>query len=303
MKRTGNKLKSSIGSQLFDVINCLLLFCVGVIVIYPFLHVMAISMSDYELIMKGDVSIIPKGIHFKAYEAVFQNGSIMRAYGNTIEYTVVGTLISLLVTVMAAYSLANPVFKGKRFMAVFFTITMFFNGGLIPTYFLIRSLKMVDTIWAIVLPSAVSFYYIIIVRTNIQSIPNGLMEAAHLDGASHYRILFTIVIPLSLPILSTMMLFYMVEFWNDFFRPLIYLYDQKKQPLQVVLREILIKSSFGEMEDIKAEDIVLRVGNPLGYSKALKMACIMVATIPMLAMYPFIQKYFVKGALIGSIKG
>ena len=290
------------GAILFNVFNYLFLLLLGLATLYPFLYVFSISISKMHAVANKEVWLWPVGLEFTSYEMVFKSGLIMRSYLNTIYYSTTGVLVSLLMLVITAYPLSIKTFYGRNFVTVLFAITMFFGGGLVPTYLVVRAVGMINTVWALIIPPAIGVFYLIIVRTNFQQIPESLRESAHIDGANHFRILFSIVLPLSVPILATMFLFIIVSRWNSFFAPLIYMSDMKKQPLQVVLRDILVRSNFTSMAEMQDVSWTAQFFKP-GMQQALRAATIIVSTGPILMVYPFIQRYFVKGVLIGSIKG
>jgi len=302
MKVVGHR--SGIGSRAFDIFNFVALLLLTCAFIYPFLYVFSISISDTHAVYRGKVTVFPVGFDLFAYKVVLGDESILRAYYNTILYSVSGTFMTLLFTSLTAYPLSLKRFYGRNVITVYLTITMFFSGGLIPSYLLIQSLGMMNTIWALIVPGSIGVWNVIIFRTNFQNIPEELRESAYIDGAGNWRILFRIVLPLSKPIIATIGLFTIVGFWNSFFAPLLYLSDPAKAPLQVVLRKLII---VGEMRGRAIEqgvsDFAETGGDRNGFYESLKMAAVIVSTGPILLVYPFIQKYFVKGVLIGSIKG
>ncbi|MDG0872417.1 carbohydrate ABC transporter permease [Paenibacillus thiaminolyticus] len=290
----------SIGDRIFDVVNYVLLTLVMLIVLYPLLFVLSASVSNPETVLRGEMWLIPKQINFDAYAKIFQNKDILLGYGNTILYTLLGTAINLIMTICAAYPLARKDFLGRGLITGMIVFTMFFGGGLIPTYLLIKNLNMLDTLWVMVIPNAVAVWNIIIMRTFFQqSIPGEIQEAAMIDGCSHMQTLLRIVLPLSMPIIAVMVLFYAVGHWNSYFNALIYLSSKDKFPLQLILREILIQSDSGDMIKLTSESAVKMKMSVEG----LKYAVLVVANLPMLILYPFLQRYFVKGIMIGALKG
>lgn len=292
------------GSRLFDIFNIIAMLIISFVMLYPFLYVISVSFSDLKAIRMGLVKLWPVGFDLTAYKICLANPDIWRAYYNTIIYTASGTFITVLLTAITAYPLAIKNFYGKKVITIFFTITMFFGGGLIPTYLLIMGLGFIDKIWAIIIPGALSMWNIIIFRTNFQQLPDSIYESAFVDGARRWTILFRIILPLSKPIIATIALFSMVGFWNSFYNPLIYLNSVSKFPLQVYLRNLLITRSMtmGYIDSAiqaqrgKAEDTS-------GLLTAIQMATIVISIGPIILVYPFAQKYFVKGMLVGSIKG
>lgn len=294
-KNLKKKRRLTIGSVSFDIVNYGLLILVGFIMFYPMWYVLVVSLSSSKYISQGLVTFWPKGVTFDAYVRVFNSKNIWIGYKNTVLYTVVGTTISVLLSAMCAYPLSQKSFYGRRFLTVLITVTMFINGGMIPLYLIINSLNLMNTMWAIVLPTAISTYNMIIMRTSFSSIPSSLIESAYLDGANDIRILFSIVLPLSKAIIATMILFYSVSCWNSYFPAMLYLNDKTKYPVQVIMRDIIIGSDMSEAGDTSA---LSNVGM-MNY----RYAVIIVSMIPILMVYPFIQKYFTKGVMVGAVKG
>ncbi len=292
------RIKQSAGSQVFDVFNCILMLVVIFATLYPFYYITIVSLSDGKSVMKDLVKFVPIGLNFKSYSIVLRDPYIGGAYLNTILYTSVGTFVNVLFSTLCAYPLSRKNFYGRGFFTVIIVITMFFSGGLIPTYLVVQKLGLINSIWAIVLPGAISTYNMIIIRTFFQGIPVELHESAHIDGASDIRIFVRIILPLSLPILATMTLFYSVGHWNSFFSALIYLNERERYPLQIVLRNMIVNGDLASQanEMGAATDF-------LAIDTTVKYAVIIVATLPILLVYPFVQKYFVKGVMIGSLKG
>lgn len=293
-------MKQSLGDRTFGIINIISLCFILLVVIYPLVYVISASFSNPAAILRGEIWLFPVDFTLNSYVKVFNNSDILRGYGNTILYTVVGTAINLLMTIIAAYPLSRKDFYGRNMLTAMIVFTMFFSGGMIPMYLLIRSLGMLDTIWALVIPGAISVWNLVIMRTFFQtSIPFEIQESAAIDGCSNLRILTRIVLPLSMPIIAVMILFYAVNHWNAFFSALIYLQERAKFPLQIILREILIQNEMGDM----ASSIE---GDRLEYMlevEGIKYAVVIVANLPVLILYPFLQKYFVKGVMIGALKG
>ncbi|MBW4838218.1 MAG: carbohydrate ABC transporter permease [Paenibacillaceae bacterium] len=283
----------------FDVIVYLIAAVIILIVLYPLLFVVSASFSDPARVLNGEVWLLPKGVTLEAYNNILHNDQIWTGYRNSIFYTVVGTLINIVMTLLAAYPLSRPDLPGRKGLMLIITLTMFFSGGLIPSYLLVKSLGMVDTMWALIIPGAISTYNLIVMRTYFQSsIPWELQEAAHIDGCSNWRLLVSIILPLSKPILAVMVLFYAVGHWNAFFNALIYIRSEHLYPLQLVLREILMISQSTGVDggNVGMEEKIL-------LSESIKFAVIIVSSLPVLVMYPFVQRHFVKGVMIGSIKG
>lgn len=291
------KIKKSWGERFFDTGNVAFMVGLMLVTLYPLIYVLFASLSDpSQLSQHRGLLLKSLGFSLDAYRKVFENPMIMIGYANTIFYVVVGTCINIVLTSLAAYSLSrqNVMLKNPiMFMIVF---TMFFQGGLVPLYLLVGDLGMIDTRWALIIPNAVSAWNLIIMRTAFQSVPVSLEESARIDGANDFTILFRIILPLSLPVLAVMILFYAVAHWNSYFSALIYLRDRDLYPLQLVLREILITSSTDEFTSGAAS------GDRYPIGETIKYATIIIATVPILFLYPFLQKYFVKGVMIGAIK-
>ncbi|WDH84763.1 carbohydrate ABC transporter permease [Paenibacillus urinalis] len=278
----------------------ILLGLVSLIVLYPIYFVLIASFSSPEEVMLGKVWLWPKNLSLVGYERIFENNELMRGYFNTIVYTVIGTALNVVMTIAAAYPLSRQDFKGRNAFTVLIVFTMFFSGGMIPTYLLIKDLGLLDSFWVMILPTAVSVWNILIMRTFFQSsIPKELQEAAFLDGCSNLKLLVRIILPLSGPVLAVMVLFYAVGHWNSYFNALIYLSDRDKYPLQLFLREILIQDQMQNMVDLGSDTY----SKSLMEVEAIKYAAVMVTNLPMLILYPFLQKYFIKGVMIGAIKG
>lgn len=288
-------MKKSFGENAFDVINYFLLILVMLLCAYPMLYIFNSSVSDpQQLLASRSLMLLPEGFSIEAYTKVFQNPKIYSGYMNTLFYVIVGTAVNLFMTTLAAYALSRPDLYGRSFFMKLITFTMFFGGGMIPTFLLIQNLGLLDTRLAMILPTAISTFNFIIMRTNFMSIPLALIESAKIDGANDFRILFQIVVPLSKPIIAVMTLYYAVDHWNDFMGPLLYLRSQDLYPIQIILRDILLSNSTEAMGS--ANDTGFAIGENIKY------ATIIVSTLPILLVYPFIQRYFVQGALIGAIK-
>lgn len=279
-----------------DLILCLMVLIVS----YPLLYIVAASFSDPQNVAAGRVFLWPVGFSLRGYEEVFRHSQVWVGYRNTVVYTAAGTSINVAMTMMAAFGLSKRNLPGRNLFTFLFTFTMMFGGGLVPFYLLLRDLKMLNTIWAMLIPGAVSVYNMIVARTFIQSnIPAELSEAASIDGCSDFRYFFEILLPLSKAILAVLALFYAVGHWNSYFNAMIYLRDPSLFPLQIVLREILILNQIdpSAMLDPSQQERLE------GMADLLKYSLIVVATVPIMCVYPFVQKYFIKGVMIGSLKG
>lgn len=276
----------------------LIMILFSLMVLYPVFNVIAVSISDNSAVMRGEVTIIPKGFTMRAYEYMIHYNLLGSGYKNTLFIVIVGTSINLLMTMMTAYALARRSLIGRKFFMLMITFTMMFTGGLIPNFILIRNLHLMDTLWSLILPGAVSAYNMIIMKNFFESIPEELKEAARIDGLSEMGILFKIVVPLSKASIATIGLFYAVGHWNSYFNATIYLNSRKNWPLQVVLRDLIQKANTNGIDAEMTTDYSTAI--PL---ESLKMAVVIATTGPIILVYPFIQKYFVKGVMIGSLKG
>ncbi|MFD0871018.1 Inner membrane ABC transporter permease protein ycjP [Chlamydia abortus] len=278
----------------FDIVNGIILLGVVFLCLYPFIYMIAVSLSDDIYILKGEVWFWPKGFTLEAYKYVMADGRIFTGYKNTFIYVTLGTAVSLLLTALGAYALSKPKMVFRKSLMLMIVFTMFFGGGMIPTFLVVRELGLVNTIWAMILPGAISTWNLLIMRTFFAGIPSELEESGKIDGLSEIGIFFRIVLPLSKAVLATIGLYYAVGIWNNFMGPLLYLRNQELFPLQVILRNIVLSGQLSGSEG-PTEIVVIE--------EAIKFATILVSTLPILIIYPFIQKYFVKGALIGSVKG
>ena len=290
----------SAGDRLFDIGVYVLLTIAMLIVLYPLYFVVIASVSDPMDVLAGKVIWKPSGFSLEAYRMVFKDSQVMTGYRNTIAYTLAGTALNIMLSIAAAYPLSRRNLKGKGLVMGMMVFTMFFSGGLIPTYITISNLGLLNTFAVMILPTAISVYNVMIMRTFfMNSNPYELEEAAYVDGATHFRTLYSVVLPLSKPILAVMVLFYAIAHWNSYFNAMIYLSDKERYPLQLVLRTILVQSQ--SSEEILAD--VQGTFNRMLMSETIKYALIIVASVPVLCLYPFLQKYFVQGVMIGSVKG
>ncbi|KRG15470.1 carbohydrate ABC transporter permease [Lederbergia galactosidilytica] len=292
----------SLSDKTFDIVNKIFVGLITLVIVYPLIFVISASISDPAAVSTGKMWLWPVDITFAGYKRVFQNDAIWLGYRNTIFYTILGTIIHLIVLLPCAYALSRKEVMGKKYILWIILFTMMFNGGLIPTYLVIKTLGMVDTVWAIVIPGVVGAWSILVARTFFQqTIPDQLVEAAKIDGASDYYIFGKVVLPLSMPIIAVMALFHGVSLWNQYFTALIYLSDEKLYPLQLILRQILVIAQIsqdggggpGEMESLVEQ---------VKTASLVKYAVIMVSSLPLLIIYPFLQRFFVQGVLIGSVK-
>ena len=296
--------KSSFGDLLLDAFIYGFLVLLAIICIYPLYQVIVVSVSDPAIVMKNNgMMLIPKGIHFDAYKIVLSNHNLLTGFKNTLFYIVVGTSLVLFTTATGAYVLSKKNVMLKKPIMIYLTITMYFGGGLIPGYLLINNLHLMNTPWAILLPGAFSVWDIIIMRTQFANIPDALKEAAVIDGASDFTILTRILLPLSGAVIAVLVLFSAVGHWNEWFSPMLYLTERSKYPIQSVLREILIDNSSQMMAGAGKIQTRFDAKNNAAAKTLVKYANIVVCTIPILVVYPFLQKYFVNGVIVGSLKG
>ncbi|PFN98547.1 sugar ABC transporter permease [Bacillus sp. AFS076308] len=286
--------------KFFDIINFFLVAIILLLVVYPLYFIVIASFSDPNMIYEGKVWLLPKELTLEGYERIFRDSKIWLGYKNSIIYTLVGTFVNVSFTLMAAYALSRKDLYGRNVIMFLFLMTMFFSGGLIPTYLVVKNLGLLNTMWALILPKAVAVWNVIVAKTFFESaIPGELLEAAKIDGCSDAKFFWKIVLPLSKPIVAVMVLFYAVGHWNSYFDALIYLNNENLYPLQLILRNILIQNQASTMmiSDLDSLAAKQRV------SELIKYGVIIVASIPLLIVYPFVQKYFVKGVMIGGIKG
>lgn len=289
---------SSAGSRFFTGLNAFVLILITLITFYPLYYVLITSISNGMMVMQGKVRLYPIGVTFDSYKSITSDPQLFRSLWNSVLYTVVGTLINIIMSCLCAFPLSRRTFSGKKFFTGMIVVTMFFSGGMIPSYLVVKELGLMDTMWAIVLPVAINTYNMIIIRTSFQSLPESLFESAQLDGANDFTILFRIALPLSKAVLATMVLFYSVSHWNSYFSAMLYLDSKDKYPLQIILRNKLISGLFSEEASQSGGSTNFTVTD-----STLRAAVIMFTTLPILVVYPFVQKYFVKGVMIGSLKG
>lgn len=290
------RYKKSTGEKIFDICNTFFLLALVLITLYPFYYVLVASVSDPMQIYKtGGLLLVPQGFNVENYIVAFKYTPIWIGYRNTIFYVIAGGALSVLFTVMGAFGLTRKGLPGRDGIMLAIIFTMYFSGGLIPTYMVVKELGMLDTVWAVLLPGCISTYNLIVTISYFRGLPYELEEAAKMDGASDYTVLFKIMLPLAKPIIAVISLYYMVAMWNSYFSPMIYLDNPKLRPLQLVLRDILIQS--------EADNMVGQGGATSAFAEGMKYAVIIIATVPILCVYPYIQKYFVKGVTIGAVKG
>ena len=296
MKRK-NALRDTLGDKVFYTINGFFLLLVALIILYPLYFIIIASISDPDAVLGGEVVLYPVRVTLEGFSKIMERGDVWRGYLNTIIYTGLTVILSLIVTIPAGWALSRKTLPGKKAFMIYFIIPMFFGGGLIPFYNVMSGLHLINTMWAVILPAILSVWNLFMTKTFFESsIPNGLIEAAKIDGAGQFRIFASVVIPLSKAVIAVMALYYAVGQWNSYFNAMIFLQDETKYPLQLVLKEILIASEStvgGSGETILQQ---YRLANQLKY------VSVIVSSLPVLCLYPFVQKYFAQGVMIGSLK-
>ena len=294
LKHKGSsKVRLSLGDRIFGLVNGFFLVVLLLLILLPLVHMLAVSVSDANLVLRGEITFIPSGINFKCYEALLGGSEIPRAYYNTIRYTFFGVLIDVAMTALCAYPLSRPNFYGRKFFNFFVVFTMLFNVGIVANFMIVFQLGIKNTVWAILLPTAINVYYMVIMRTFFQNIPEEIYQSAYVDGASDLRIFGQIILPISSPVIATMFLFYAVSHWNAYMPALLYLDHKELYPVQLILRNIVIS---GTVSDNATTDTAFM-------TQGIKYAAIFVTIAPILCVYPFVQKYFTKGIMVGSLKG
>lgn len=291
-----NKIKGSIGEQFFDVFNVIFMLLLMILCFYPMYHVLLASFSNGVQLMRHEGLLLwPAGFSLSAYKAVLENQMIPTGYGNTLFIVIVGTTLNIFMSMLGAYFLARKDQAIGKYAMIFIVITMFFSGGMIPGYLNVRELGMYNSLWALILPGAISTFNMIIMKTAFMSIPASLEESAKLDGAGHLTILSRLFVPLSKATIAVLVLYYGVGHWNAWFGAMMYLQDRMLYPLQLILREILINNDVNAMLNVAVD--VEQISDTIKYS------VVIVTTLPIIALYPFLQKYFVKGVMVGAVKG
>lgn len=284
-------------NRLFNIINYSLLILVSVVTIVPFLYIVAVSFASPAEVAKGGLLLFPTEFTLGAYKYIFSTDTMFRGIGISVYVTVVGTFINLVLTSLTAYPLAKPGLRGRRLFMLMILVTMLFSGGIIPTYFVVKAFGMINTYWSLMIPTAISAFNLIVLKNFFQQIPDSLEDSAKIDGCNDLGVLFRIVLPLSMPAMATFGLFYAVGHWNTFFNAVMYINDSEKFPVQVILRQIVLLSQ-DQIGDTTSQQ------DPTDYlPQTIRMASIVVATLPIVLVYPFLQKHFAKGVLLGSVKG
>lgn len=295
------EIGESFGDRIFMAVVYLVLAVIAVIMIYPILYTLSASISDPVAVNSGDVILWPKGFQLDGYQLIFENEWVLTGYRNSLFYTIFGTILNLIVTYMAAYALSRKHLYGKKLLSTLFIIPMWFSGGLIPTFLIVLQIGLFNKPYTMLLIGMVSIYNVIICRTFLQQLPEELSEAARIDGCNDFRIMTLILLPLSTPILAVLALYYGMGHWNDYFSSMIYLNERSYMPLQLFLREILLMNAKIDMSGSAEElqDMAFRAY----ISQSMRYGLIVVASLPMLILYPFVQRYFVQGVMIGALKG
>ena len=301
MAKKTNSVKLSSGDRVFGIVNGILLAIVTLLIVYPICFIIVASVSDPTYVNLGQTLFWPKGLNISGYQKIFEYSEITTGYLNSIFYTVLGTCINLLVCIPTAFSLSRKELVGRGWINAFFVVTMYFSGGLVPGYLLIKNLGMINTVWALVLPGALNVYNMIVCRSFFMSnISDELFEATKIDGGSYTSFFFKVVLPLSKSIIAVMVLYHALVHWNSYLSALYYIRDTDKYPLQLILRNLTASLSVDSIQD--AMDSAA-ISEKMKASQTVRYAVIIVASIPVFLMYPFVQKYFVKGVMVGSVKG
>lgn len=298
-KKNTGPIKQSAGDRAFNIVNAIIMTLITIVIVYPLYYVLLASITDPTVVNTGKLLLYPEVPYIDGYKRAFSYAPLWTGYKNTLIYTFVGTIISLICTIPAGYALSRMDLPGRRVIMFLFTFTMFFNGGIVPLYLVVQNLHIYDTIWAVVLPVAVSVYNLIVCRSFFDTgIPIEMLEAAKIDGCNDFVFFFRIVIPLSSTIIAVMCLFYATALWNQFFNPLMFLSGQDKMPLQVVLRNLVLSNQVNSITS-NAQEIAMRQR----LAEQLKYCTVVLAAAPLLIVYPFLQKYFAKGVMVGAVKG
>lgn len=294
------KVRHSASDKRFEVLLILIMGIIGILVLYPLIYVLSSSFSSPSAVMSGKVWLFPVDFSLEGYQAIFKNHQVLVGYRNSLFYMVAGTCINVVMTMLAAYPLSRSDMPGQGPIMLLFTFTMIFSGGMIPTYLVIKNLHMLNTVWSMLIPGAISVHNMIIARTFIRnSIPHEMLEAAQIDGCSDTQYFFRMVLPLSGSVIAVIVLYYAIAHWNAYFNAFMYLSDQKLYPLQLFLRDILISNKVDASMVIIDDGAVAKEG----LAELLKYSLIVVAILPVMVIYPFVQKHFVKGVMIGAVKG
>ncbi|MCL2703064.1 MAG: carbohydrate ABC transporter permease [Defluviitaleaceae bacterium] len=296
-----NKIKTPFSRKLFMVLNGTLLIALCVSIILPFVRILSISLSGRSAVLRGEVGFLPRDFTIDAYRMLIENGSVFTAYRNTLFVVVIGTIINLILQSCAAYVLSKSYLPGVKFFTGMIVFTLWFGGGMIPTFLVVQGIGLFNSLWALIWPTAISTFHVIIMRTFFKQLPAELEESAFIDGCNEIQTLFRIILPLSKPLLATIALWIAVYRWNDFTQPMLYLFNRALFPLQVVLREIVL-SNAADAYGMNAGALVENLDRNV-ITQSLQYAVIIFSTLPIMCIYPFLQKHFTKGVLLGSVKG
>ena len=280
----------------FDAVLLILLTLLGLMIIYPFYNTILVSLVPQADYTRNPFMLWPERITWESYQFVFDSPLLLNSMGNSVKLALVGTVYNMILTVLMAYAFTKPI-PGRNFFRFYMVFTMYFGGGLVPFYLLIKALGLIDSFWVMVLPSGISVTYMLIISSNMSALPKELEESAQLDGATDIKILFSIILPLTLPILATFSLYYMVERWNEWYNAMLFLKDTARWPLQLTLRNIISSANFISTQAMTGDV------RPPTYGEGIKMACIVVTVFPLMAVYPFLQRYFLTGLTLGAVKG
>lgn len=280
----------------FDAVLLILLTLLGLLIVYPFYNTILVSLVPQADYTRNPFMLWPERITWESYQFVFDSPLLLNSMGNSVKLALVGTVYNMILTVLMAYAFTKPI-PGRNFFRFYMVFTMYFGGGLVPFYLLIKALGLIDSFWVMVLPSGISVTYMLIISSNMSALPKELEESAQLDGATDIKILFSIILPLTLPILATFSLYYMVERWNEWYNAMLFLKDTAKWPLQLTLRNIISSANFISTQAMTGDV------RPPTYGEGIKMACIVVTVFPLMAVYPFLQRYFLTGLTLGAVKG
>lgn len=289
-------MRKSISRNIFDIINAIIMIGISIVALYPFLNQLAISFSSTSAVMSGSVTVYPQEFTLDTYRDIVKGGDFWNCYKNTIIYVIVGTALGLIFTTMCSYALSKKI-AGRKGLLFFIVFTMYFSGGLIPSYLLMNQLRLSGTIWSVVLPSMILPYHILLMKTYFESLPEELEDASKIDGLSQFGYFIRVAVPLSKPIIATMILFISVIYWNDWFNALIYLNDNNQYPVTLYLRNILMGAS------VAAQSGAVDSSSSRQLPQAVQAASLILVIFPVLCVYPFVQKHFTKGIMLGAIKG
>lgn len=295
MSQPASFKKETFGGKIFNIVNYTLLALIALVCLLPFLNIISSSFASTQEVVEKKFILFPTTLSLDAYRYIFSTPTIFRSLAVSVGVTVVGTLVSMILTTLMAYGTSRKYLRGRNFINFVVVFSMLFSGGMIPTFLVVKGVGLIDSYWSLIIPGAVNAFNLIIMRNFFQALPEGLEESAKIDGANDFRVLFKIMLPLALPSIATISLFYAVTYWNTYMTAILYITDSLKWPIQILLRQIVIVSS-GMQGDNSSVDV-------LPPAQTIKMGVIVVATIPMLIAYPFVQKHFTKGALLGAVKG